>query len=106
MMLDMVLLTCWRPVQRLCNINHVDNDRLDSIPFAFNLDEIKTNTDRIQTVKTQIKPVREDGVLTTEGKSQNKTLYQKLCLVSMMSLVFTPLLQKLFKYLQQRVVQT
>lgn len=34
----MLLLTCWRPVQSLCNINHVDNDRLDSIPFAFNLD--------------------------------------------------------------------
>ncbi len=42
MMLHMVLLTCWRPVQCLCNINHVDNDRLDSIPFAFNLDETKT----------------------------------------------------------------
>lgn len=34
-----VWLTCWRPVQSLCNINHVDNDCLDSIPFAFNLNE-------------------------------------------------------------------
>lgn len=34
-------LTCWRPVQCLCNINHVDNDCLDSIPFAFHLEEHK-----------------------------------------------------------------
>lgn len=39
-------LTCWRPVQSLGNINHVDNDRLDSIPFAFNLDEEKPENRR------------------------------------------------------------
>lgn len=38
------VLTCWRPVQRLCNINHVDNDRLDSIPFAFNLEAQQQGT--------------------------------------------------------------
>lgn len=39
MTLCMLLLTGWRPVQCLCNINHVDNNRLNSISFAFNLDQ-------------------------------------------------------------------
>lgn len=44
------VLTCWRPVQRLCNVNHVDNDRLDSISFAFNLEALQ---------KIDLKPSKE-----------------------------------------------
>lgn len=55
MMLYMLLLTCWRPVQCLGNINHVDNDRLDSIPFAFDLDETNrsVNSGAQATLKTR-----------------------------------------------------
>lgn len=49
------VLTCWRPVQCLCNINHVDNDRLDSIAFAFNLDVIKTDHQQPNLSKDGIK---------------------------------------------------
>lgn len=54
MILHMVLLTCWRPIQCLCNINHVDNDRLDSIPFAFNLDDRNTNTHNQNQKNTEV----------------------------------------------------